>query len=98
MKVRFSTILTRGFLFSRLGASISASHRKFPNKKKTEVILEENLWDQGMRITVVLLLSARLRLMEVFFCSSLTALCSLCGRLCFGFAISLSENGHTKQK
>ena len=97
MKVRFSTILTRGFLFSRLGASISASHRKFPNKKK--VILKENLWDQGVRITAVLrLLSARLRLMEVFFCSSLTALCSLCGRLCFGFAISISENGLTKQK
>ena len=97
MKVRFSTILTRGFLFSRLGASISASHRKFPNKKK--VILKENLWDQGMRITAVLrLLSARLRLMKVFFCSSLTALCSLCGRLCFGFAISISENGLTKQK
>ena len=33
MKVRFSTILTRGFLFSRLGASISASRPKFQNKK-----------------------------------------------------------------
>ena len=33
MNVRFSTILTRGFLFSRLGASISASRRKFPNRK-----------------------------------------------------------------
>ena len=96
MKVRFSTILTRGFLFSRLAASISASRRKLQNTKK--VILKENLWNQGMRITVVLLLSARLRLMEVFFYSSLTALYSLCGRLCFGFAISISENGHMKQK
>ena len=33
MKVRFSTILTRDFLFSRLGASISASRCKFPNKR-----------------------------------------------------------------
>ena len=30
MKVRFSTILTRGFLFSRLGAS----RRKLPNQKR----------------------------------------------------------------
>ena len=45
MKKRFSTILTRGFLFSRLGASISASRRKFPNKKN--IILKESLWDQG---------------------------------------------------
>ena len=34
MKVRFSTILTRGFLFSQLSASISASNHKFPNKKR----------------------------------------------------------------
>ena len=45
MKARFSTILTIGFLFSRLGASISALHRKFPNKKK--IILKESLWNQG---------------------------------------------------
>ena len=36
MKVKFSTILTRGFLFSQLGASLSASisawRRKFPQK------------------------------------------------------------------
>ena len=34
MKVRFSTILTIGFLFSWHGASIRASRRKFPNKKR----------------------------------------------------------------
>ena len=45
MKVRFSTILTRGFLLSRLGTSISASCRKFPDKKK--IIWKESLWDQG---------------------------------------------------
>ena len=45
MKVRFSTALTRDFFFSRLGASISASRLKFPNKKK--IILKESLWDQG---------------------------------------------------
>ena len=33
VKVRFSTTLTSGFLFSRLGASISASRHKFPNKE-----------------------------------------------------------------
>ena len=31
---RFSTIWKRGFLFSRLGASISASRRKFSNEKR----------------------------------------------------------------
>ena len=35
-------------------------------------------------------LSARLRLIAVLFCSSLTALCSLYDRLCFGFVISIS--------
>ena len=45
MNVRFSTIVTRDFLFSRFGASISASRRKFPNQKK--IILKESLWDQG---------------------------------------------------
>ena len=35
-------------------------------------------------------LSARLRLMAVLFCSSLTALCALYDRLCFGFANSIS--------
>ena len=33
MKERFSTVLTSGFLFSWLGASISASRHKFPNKE-----------------------------------------------------------------
>ena len=36
---------TRGFLFSRRCASISASRRKFPNEKK--MILKESLLDQG---------------------------------------------------
>ena len=49
MKVRFSTILTIGRLSlpSRFGASISASRRKFPNKKK--IISKESLGDQGKR-------------------------------------------------
>ena len=33
--------------FSRLGASISASRRKFPNQKGREIKLKESLWDQG---------------------------------------------------
>ena len=46
MKVRFSTILTRGFLFSRARRfdQRSASRRKFPNKKDS---IKESLWDQG---------------------------------------------------
>ena len=35
----------KAFFFSRLGTSISASRRKFPNEKK--IILKESLWDQG---------------------------------------------------
>ena len=46
MKVRFSTILTRGLLFSRLGASISAWRSKLPKKKR---ILTESLWYQGSK-------------------------------------------------
>ena len=45
MKVRFSTIL--------IGASISASRRKFPTKKK--IILKESLWDQGIHYPVALM-------------------------------------------
>ena len=40
MKVRFSTILTRGFLFSRA----RRFDRKFRNKKDS---IKESLWDQG---------------------------------------------------
>ena len=36
-------------------------------------------------------LLARFRLMAVFFCSSLTALCSLCDRLFLAFVISVLE-------
>ena len=45
MKVRFSTILTRGFLFSWLSSLISSLRCKFPNKKI--IIFKESLWDQG---------------------------------------------------
>ena len=40
----FLTILTKAFFSLGLGASISASRRKFPNKKDS---IKESLWDQG---------------------------------------------------
>ena len=46
MKVRFSTILTRGFLFSRA----RRFDRKFRNKKDS---IKESLWDQGIISTTI---------------------------------------------
>ena len=67
MKVRFSTILTRGFLFSQLGTSIIASCCKFPNKKLGPGYMQPCT---GKKYTI-------------FFCKMFNVLCSLtCHTIC----------------